>query len=108
MKIAVTGHRPNRLKNQQDNIRQWLFLQLDKHKCTEAISGMAQGADQIFAQVAVEKDIPLICCYPYRKNFFHQEEQKILSKYSVRQKTSSLFQKYILVTEFTGSETSTW
>ena len=80
MKIAVTGHRPRRLKNQEEDIKKWLSSQLDKYKCTEAISGMAQGADQIFAQVAVNKDIPLICCYPYRKNFFHQEEQRILSK----------------------------
>ena len=104
MKIAVTGHRPKRLKNQEETIRQWLSSQLDKHKCTEAISGMAQGVDQIFAQAAVEKGIPLICCYPYRKNFFHQEEQK----YSVKQKTSNLSQKLILATEFTGSETNIW
>ena len=80
MRIAVTGHRPKRLKGQQKEVKKWLSEQLDKYECTEAISGMAQGADQIFAQAAVEKNIPLICCYPYRKNFFHQEEQKILNK----------------------------
>ena len=80
MRIAVTGHRPKRLKGQQKEVKKWLSKQLDKYECTEAISGMAQGADQIFAQVAVEKDIPLTCCYPYRKSFFHQEEQKILNK----------------------------
>ena len=80
MHIAVTGHRPKRLRNQQKEVKKWLSEQLDKYECTEAISGMAQGVDQIFAQVAIEKNIPLICCYPYRKNFFHQEEQKILSK----------------------------
>ena len=80
MRIAVTGHRPKRLKGQQKEVKKWLSEQLNKYECTEAISGMAQGADQIFAQAAVEKNIPLICCYPYRKNFFHQEEQKILSK----------------------------
>ena len=80
MRIAVTGHRPKRLKGQQKEVKRWLSEQLNKYKCTEAISGMAQGADQIFAQAAIEKNIPLICCYPYRKNFFHQEEQKILNK----------------------------
>ena len=80
MRIAVTGHRPKRLKGQQKEVKRWLSEQLDKYECTEAISGMAQGADQIFAQAAVKKNIPLICCYPYRKNFFHQEEQKILNK----------------------------
>ena len=80
MRIAVTGHRPKRLKGQQKEVKKWLSEQLDKYECTEAISGMAQGADQIFAQVAVEKDVPLTCCYPYRKSFFHQEEQKILNK----------------------------
>ena len=80
MRIAITGHRPKRLKGQQKEVKKWLSEQLNKYECTEAISGMAQGADQIFAQAAVEKNIPLICCYPYRKNFFHQEEQKILNK----------------------------
>ena len=80
MRIAVTGHRPKRLKGQQKEVKRWLSEQLNKYECTEAISGMAQGADQIFAQAAIEKNIPLICCYPYRKNFFHQEEQKILNK----------------------------
>lgn len=80
MRIAVTGHRPERLKDQQEEVKKWLSEQLNKYDCTEAISGMAQGADQIFAQAAIEKNIPLICCYPYRKNFFHQEEQKILNK----------------------------
>lgn len=80
MRIAVTGHRPKRLKGQQKEVKEWLSEQLDKYKCTEAISGMAQGADQIFGQAAIEKNIPLICCYPYRKIFFHQEEQKILNK----------------------------
>ena len=80
MRIAVTGHRPKRLKGQQKEVKKWLSEQLNKYECTEAISGMAQGADQIFAQAAIEKNIPLICCYPYRKNFFHQEEQKILNK----------------------------
>jgi len=80
MRIAVTGHRPERLKDQQKEVKKWLFEQLNKYECTKAISGMAQGVDQIFAQAAIEKNIPLICCYPYRKNFFHQEEQRILSK----------------------------
>lgn len=80
MRIAITGHRPARLKGQENFIRDWIKDNLSKYNCTTAISGMAQGADQIFARVAIEKDIPLICCYPYRKNFFHQEEQRILSK----------------------------
>ena len=80
MRIAVTGHRPKRLKGQQKEVKKWLSEQLNKYECTEAISGMAQGADQIFAQAAVEKNIPLTCCYPYRKSSFHQEEQKILNK----------------------------
>lgn len=80
MRIAVTGHRPKRLRNQQKEVKEWLSEQLNKYECTEAISGMAQGADQIFAWAAIEKNIPLICCYPYRKSFFHQEEQKILNK----------------------------
>ena len=80
MRIAITGHRPARLKGQENFIEDWIKDNLNKYDCTTAISGMAQGVDQIFARVAAEKDIPLICCYPYRKDFFHQEERKILSK----------------------------
>lgn len=80
MRIAATGHRPARLRGEEKFIKEWINEIFTQYDCTAAISGMAQGVDQIFAQAAIEKNIPLICCYPYRKNFFHQEEKKILNK----------------------------
>lgn len=80
MRIAATGHRPARLRGEEKIIKEWINEIFTQYDCTAAISGMAQGVDQIFAQAAIEKNIPLICCYPYRKNFFHQEEKKILNK----------------------------
>lgn len=79
MRVALTGHRPERLRGKEDAVRRWIVEQLDKREYSEAYSGMAQGADQIFARVALFYEIPLICCYPYRKKNFHWEERDIIS-----------------------------
>lgn len=39
---------------------------------------MAQGADQIIAIAAKELGIPIICCYPFPKQYFHPIEQWIM------------------------------
>ena len=78
MRVALTGHRPQRLKGKESEIYQWILEQLDKENYTEAYSGMAMGADQLFAVAAEEKNIPLICCYPYKKERFHPKEIRIM------------------------------
>lgn len=39
---------------------------------------MARGADQIVAVAAKELNIPIICCYPFPKNFYSPIEQWIM------------------------------
>ena len=80
MKVAITGHRPGRIAGQEQGIKEWVKDYLSKVDCTEAYSGMAMGTDQIFAKVVEDMEIPLICCYPYRRNNFHPVEQQINNK----------------------------
>ncbi len=71
MKIAITGHRPNKLGNEYNQngpISQWIKNQLiqivkDKNP-TQMISGMALGVDQIWALIAVWYNIPLLAAIP--------------------------------------------
>lgn len=81
MKIAVTGHRPQRLNYEDKEIKAWMneqIMKLGKDNIEEAYCGMAQGADQIFGKVVVKNHIPLICCYPFKKKKVHEEEQKLM------------------------------
>ena len=75
MKIAVTGHRPNKLwgyNYDHPNYRKLkdIFKKiLKENNCTEVITGMALGVDQVFAQAVLElKDegvnISLTCAIP--------------------------------------------
>ena len=78
MIIAVTGHRPQRLKGQQKLIKKWAIEQLTYFHPSAIYDGMAQGADQIIAIAAKELGIPIICCYPFPKQHFHPIEQWIM------------------------------
>ena len=80
MRVAITGHRPQRIAGQEKNIEKWVKQYLSGIDCTEAYSGMAQGTDQIFANVAEKLNIPLICCYPYKRSSFHPAEEEINRK----------------------------
>ena len=78
MIMAVTGHRPQRLKGQQKLIKKWAIEQLTYFHPSAIYNGMAQGADQIIAIAAKELGIPIICCYPFPKQHFHPIEQWIM------------------------------
>lgn len=72
MKLALTGHRPDKLGGEYDlkgPVSEILFQKLqkivDKYKPTEIISGMALGADTIWALVALENKIPLTAAIPF-------------------------------------------
>lgn len=83
MIIACTGHRPERLSKfiqNENKFRQEIRNLLETYHCTILYSGMAQGVDQIFAQEAQRLDIPVICCFPYRRNNFHPDELSIMDK----------------------------
>ena len=60
MRIAVTGHRPNKLYGYNIFSREWMSLKEEFKKllvanhCTEAITGMALGVDTVFALAVLE------------------------------------------------------
>ena len=58
-KIMVTGHRPERLNGRELEVTEWLNSQIRELQPTIAISGMAAGADQIYAELALKQRIPL-------------------------------------------------
>lgn len=83
MKIAITGHRPNKLGNDYDLtsplIRQIrykileeleeqkrILIKLNKGEKLTLITGMALGIDTLFAQIAIEFKIPFIAAIPCR------------------------------------------
>ena len=65
MKLAVTGHRPERLKGQEKMIAEWAETELKRLQPSVIYVGMARGADQIIATVAKRMNIPIICCFPF-------------------------------------------
>ena len=78
MKLAVTGHRPERLKGQEKMIKEWAVEQLTRLQPSVIYDGMAQGTDQIIATAAKELGIPIICCYAFPKKSYHPTEEWIM------------------------------
>lgn len=83
VKIGITGHRPQRLK-QLANINKmtdWLDLQLQEYGKDDfiLITGMAQGTDQIAAHEALLFGGRIWCYYPYRRKL-HEVEDYLESK----------------------------
>lgn len=76
MKIAITGHRPNKLGNDYDltgpligKIKSKLQSIIDDHVSIHygdvtLISGMALGIDTLWAELAIENNLPLIAAIP--------------------------------------------
>ena len=69
MKVAVTGHRPNKLGGYELTplrlkISQKIYSILEKLKVDVAYTGMALGIDQDFARVCKMLNIPYIACVP--------------------------------------------
>lgn len=83
MILAVTGHRPQRLKGQEKLIKEWAVEQLTRLQPSMIYDGMAQGADQIVATAAKELGIPVVCCYPFPKNYYHPVEEWIMENNQV-------------------------
>ena len=58
IKVAVTGHRLERIKGQEKNIEFWLIEQIKNllacYDRVILIDGMAQGVDQIAALAAIK------------------------------------------------------
>lgn len=71
MRIAVTGHRPNKLGGEYlydgpytDFIRNQLMGIIKTYRPTQMISGMAQGVDTIWAIIAIKLGIRLVAAIP--------------------------------------------
>lgn len=77
MKVMITGHRPERLKGRENEVKEWIKQQLDELKPSLAINGMAQGVDQIFAKIAKDNGVPLLNVYPHRRKSFHSYEEML-------------------------------
>jgi uncharacterized phage-like protein YoqJ len=72
MTIALTGHRPDKLGGEYDyvgpyttSVRDTLQLLIEKHKPKLMITGMAQGADTIWAILAIKNKIDFIAAIPF-------------------------------------------
>jgi len=93
MIIAVTAHRPDKLWGYNYNNPNYIKLKdffkkiLRERNCTEAITGMALGGDQIFAQAVIElKDegmnIILTCAIPcFNQSSVWPDSSKVLYNY---------------------------
>lgn len=83
MKIAVTGHRPERIKGHEKEIYEWFKKKFAAIRPSEVITGMAQGVDQIAAQTARDMGINYLCVYPYKRNVSVVEQDLIDSSSGV-------------------------
>lgn len=87
MKIAITGHRPNKLGNDYDfkselsrKIINELQIVINEYKPTKLISGMALGIDTMWSVLAIKNNIPFIAAIPC-KNQYHRWFQKSITLY---------------------------
>lgn len=82
--ITFTGHRPERLRGKENVVKSWISTILtelqDKYHITNAYCGMAQGGDQMFGIECILHKIPLICCYPFEKDYYHPVQQALMDK----------------------------
>lgn len=78
----VTGHRPERLNGRELEVAEWLDSQIRELHPTIAISGMAAGVDQIYAELVLKQRIPLAAALPYKKTWdsYHPVVQDMLMK----------------------------
>jgi len=73
MIITLTGHRPQKLGDEYNGVgpySDWMRFVLrgllEQHEPSKVISGMALGADMIWAEVALNLNIPVIAAVPFR------------------------------------------
>lgn len=78
MIVMTTGHRPQRLQGKEKEISEWYAATLASLQPEVCISGMAMGADQIFAIAVMDTDADLWCYFPYKRKHYHPQEEFIL------------------------------
>lgn len=97
VKIGITGHRPQRLKQLTtvNKLTDWLDLQFHEHMDSDKdfilITGMAQGTDQIAAHEALLFGGRIWCYYPYWRKL-HEFDDYLNSK---ADKVRYEYEKYV-------------
>jgi hypothetical protein len=76
--IAVTGHRDlvaGEVPGLRDRVRQLFRVLRDDYPdgCVQVVSGLAAGADQLVAEVALEEDLPLVAVLPMPKILYESD-----------------------------------
>lgn len=64
IKIAITGHRPNKIPSLRD-VKWWMLGVLDSYKPELVIQGMAAGVDLTAAWCAFFREVPFECAIPW-------------------------------------------
>lgn len=102
MKIAITGHRPNKLGNDYD-LKSVLIMQIKKiilefihqdrfdNEQIEFIIGMALGIDTLFARIAIEYNIPFIAAVPFRGQESVWPNKSKVEYYNILKKAHSIY-----------------
>ena len=69
-KVAITGHRMERIKWHAKEIECWIKSQLknlqEVYGNVVLIDGMADGVDQMAAFTAIKLGVPVYCYFPYK------------------------------------------
>lgn len=77
MIVMTTGHRPQRLQGKEKEISEWYAATLASLQPEVCISGMAAGADTLFALAAIDAGRILWCYYPYLRPSHDGQEEYI-------------------------------
>jgi uncharacterized phage-like protein YoqJ len=87
--LACTGHRPQKLNMEWNGagpmslwVQEKMRKILEEQKPHQVISGMALGADQIWAELAVIMNIPFIAAIPF-KGQESKWSEKLQNKYRI-------------------------
>lgn len=79
MKIAITGHRPERLGDRNKEVYDWFVEKFKEYKPNDIYTGMARGVDQIAAWAAKDNDYFYTCTFPYKRKSFCPEEEELIN-----------------------------
>lgn len=102
MKIAITGHRPNKLGNDYDLVSPLVLaisqeinkvlgeLHLQYSGDIVLITGMALGIDTLFAQMAIENDTPFIAAIPFKGQEAIWPNKSKLRYYNILEKATRI------------------
>lgn len=74
-KVMITGHKTERLDGREAEVKEWILKTLKSLGDTYNFTGMARGADTLFAEAVKELGRPLVCAFPYRHDLSPVEQE---------------------------------